>query len=479
MADNFNMKKFLVENKLGAYSKLKENESSDLEVKWTKKYTKDPDLYYEKGLASEFEMVNGKKVKEIIGYFEDEDEDEDEEVIGYIYSKSNKDIETEYSEEDLDDVFTKALGSMNEGEAAYEYEKGKAAGEKEEEEKLKEGKDDRDSLMSKLFAIQKKYGYKKARPDQEEYENVRISPNVARVGNKIIEDGGIGVSIENKVSRAAFADIKNLIQTKFPGWKIDPQSVTKDDDFDTDSKNVLFFDIIKNKSVKEDMGKDIEDAEAAKMMDFLAEKPVEEAGQGTLMAVDRIEEIVNNLARNISTNSNIPTQEKLGLVQALKELKDLVEDLGADVEMGMSETKKEEGYMGTQYDSSEDMAVDMVKKGITEASGGLSPLHKQLIQNIVDNYFDGGIYADPAMERIERILNNDLSWEELDNEDLEDLKEDKYDIDAQSFGGVLKSDNPEGDALVLRFLKGIAKKFDYPVGQAALFVKERIKKLGY
>jgi len=28
--------------------------------------------------------------------------------------------------------------------------------------------------------------------------------------------------------------------------------------------------------------------------------------------------------------------------------------------------KKEEGYMGTQYDSSEDMAVDMLKKGITE-----------------------------------------------------------------------------------------------------------------
>ena len=44
---------------------------------------------------------------------------------------------------------------------------------------------------------------------------------------------------------------------------------------------------------------------------------------------------------------------------------------------------------------------------------------------------------------------------------------------------MFKSDNPEGDQLVLRFLKGIATKFDYPVQQAALFVKERIKKLGY
>ena len=41
------------------------------------------------------------------------------------------------------------------------------------------------------------------------------------------------------------------------------------------------------------------------------------------------------------------------------------------------------------------------------------------------------------------------------------------------------SDNPEGDQLVLRFLQGIAKKFDYPVSHAARFVKERIKRLGY
>jgi hypothetical protein len=422
MADNFDMKKFLVENKLGAYSKLKED-------------------------------VNNEPVEEA-------------------------------------------------------------------------SKNDYDSLMSKLFAIQKKYGYKKARPDQEEYENVRITPSVERVGSKIIKDGGISVSIESKVSKAAFTDIKNLLQTKFSDWKIDPQSVTKDDDFDTDSKNVLFFDIVKNKSVKEDYA----GAEEEKMMDFLAEKPVkevkrlrpkeyyqildngtgewndgfkyigdidggstvgeigdhmfmaptgpdafifvnisdadldtmvrydmnenkkpvEEAGQGTLMTVDRIEEIVNNLARNISTNSNISTQEKLGLVQALKELKDLVEDLGADVEMGMDETKKEK---------------------LSKLNENLTPLHKQLIKNIVDNYFDGGIDADPAMERIERILNDDLSWEELDSEDLQDLKEESV--------RMFKSDNPEGDKLVLGFLKRIAKDFNYPVSQAAMFVKERIKKLGY
>lgn len=44
---------------------------------------------------------------------------------------------------------------------------------------------------------------------------------------------------------------------------------------------------------------------------------------------------------------------------------------------------------------------------------------------------------------------------------------------------VNEASNPEGDELVLRFLKGIAKKFDYSIEDAVRFVKERIKSLGY
>jgi hypothetical protein len=135
----------------------------------------------------------------------------------------------------------------------------------------------------------------------------------------------------------------------------------------------------------------------------LPEEKVEEADQGNLMIISRVEEIVNNLARNISTNSNIPTQEKIGLVQALKELKDLVEDLGADIEQ--------------EYEEKE-----------------------------ADSFYD-------------------------EDEPVSDY--------SRRRAGLSESDNPEGDQLVVRFLKGIAKKFDYPVGQAALFVKERLKKLGY
>jgi hypothetical protein len=119
------------------------------------------------------------------------------------------------------------------------------------EEKAGKIKDPVQELLDALEDIEEKYGYKKAKPDEEEYKNVRIAPNVVQVGYKIVKDGSIGVSIENKVSRAAFDDIKNLLQTKFPDWKINPRSVKKDVDPDTDSKNVLFFNIVKNKSVKE------------------------------------------------------------------------------------------------------------------------------------------------------------------------------------------------------------------------------------
>jgi len=203
----------------------------------------------------------------------------------------------------------------------------------------------------------------------------------------------------------------------------------------------------------------------------LPEEKVEEAGQGTLMAIDRIEEIVSNLARNIATNSNIPTQEKIGLVQALKELKDLVEDLGADVE-------QEDEYVS-----------DYSRRRASELNEGLSPEYidrmeglaniqdladfKAKLKSLASDWMKEGFEKEDVVEYVDHILNSSV------NETKEPVEEDKYDIDAKSFGGALKSDNPEGDALVLRFLKGIAKKFDYPVGQAALFVKERLKKLGY
>ena len=97
MENTFNLKKYLAEGK------LTEN-VTDLVVT----YYKDKDTYDEKGLADGFHTEDGKKVKFIVGY-DDMDEIDD---IGYIYSKSGVDIETDYTEDDLDDAFMNSLNEV-------------------------------------------------------------------------------------------------------------------------------------------------------------------------------------------------------------------------------------------------------------------------------------------------------------------------------------------------------------------------------
>ena len=165
-------------------------------------------------------------------------------------------------------------------------------------------------------------------------------------------------------------------------------------------KLVNMLQNIDEKLAKEDIGGDIGDAEAEKMMDFLAEEEEEVEEAIDIHKVESADEKAQNLMRNISTNSNIPTLDKEGLISAIQELMDFIEDVGYEAE------REEDG---------------------------------------------------PVTDYSQRRAS------ELSEESVR----------------MFKSDNPEGDQLVLRFLKGIATKFDYPVQQAALFVKERIKKLGY
>ena len=127
-------------------------------------------------------------------------------------------------------------------------------------------------------------------------------------------------------------------------------------------------------------------------------KTVEESVN--MKSIQKADMAIKNLLRNIATNSNIPTDEKSGLINALGELQDFVDEVGFDSEVEQDE------------------------------------------------------YASDYSKR----RQSELSEESV---------------------RMFKSDNPEGDKLVLNFLKRIAKDFNYPVQQAALFVKERIKKLGY
>lgn len=105
-----------------------------------------------------------------------------------------------------------------------------------------------------------------------------------------------------------------------------------------------------------------------------------------------LEDYLDQLLRNTATNSNIPTEDKQGLLYAFKEMKDIVLEIGSDVE---------------QEDDEEEMTDYMRRRGMNEAS------------------------------------------------------------------------NPEGDKLVKRFLTGVAKKFGYGINDAAMFVKETLKRLGY
>ena len=72
----------------------------NLKINWLVK-DEEFDKYYEKGLCDGLEVRDGKKIKEIIGYFDDEDDEEDFEIIAYI--SCDGDIEDDYDL--LDDFF--------------------------------------------------------------------------------------------------------------------------------------------------------------------------------------------------------------------------------------------------------------------------------------------------------------------------------------------------------------------------------------
>lgn len=67
-------------------------------------------------------------------------------------------------------------------------------------------------------------------------------------------------------------------------------------------------------------------------------------------------------------------------LQMLKNIysKTPTEKIKAMIDALEAKLKKEEGYMGTQYDSSEDMAVDMIKKGIHEEDHEVSMANNSL-----------------------------------------------------------------------------------------------------
>jgi hypothetical protein len=84
-----------------------EDDMQNLKFNWL---IKDEDFYKydEKGVADGLEVRDGKKVKEIVGYFEDEDGDEDFDVIAYISSDGDI-VDSKDNEDALYDFWYKEL----------------------------------------------------------------------------------------------------------------------------------------------------------------------------------------------------------------------------------------------------------------------------------------------------------------------------------------------------------------------------------
>lgn len=260
MADNFNMKQFLAENKLGAYSKLKEVEEAKTSVSKEDKIEVIKEwIWFTCDYGDAKDDIN-KYNKMVDMYFADKDDVTKEDFkkiwakVIEKYGAGDVGADWEAFPETWKDVQNGTL--VNEGEAAYEYEKGKAAGEKEEKEKLA----------------------------KEDYAG----------------------------------------------------------------------------------------AEEEKMMDFLAEYEV-------------IYVVQNGKCYRKDDEGNMD-QVDMSKCRMYAETK----------------KEKEEGYMGTQYDSSEDMAVDMVKKGITEK---LSPEAYERMAGL------SSLKAQQAMIKAAEIMMNELTEE--------------------------------------------------------------------
>jgi hypothetical protein len=144
--------------------------------------------------------------------------------------------------------------------------------------------------------------------------------------------------------------------------------------------------------LNEDIGGNIGDAEAEKEMDFLAEDG-DETWFSDMNYFKKEHEGYKLKPTDMISIGDIPA---MTYAQALKKF-----------------IKKEEGYMGTQYDSSEDMAVDMLKKGITREA--LEPHVYERMYNL------SNIKAQQTMIRAAEIMMRELTEEGFEVEEVREF----------------------------------------------------------
>jgi len=101
----------------------------------------------------------------------------------------------------------------------------------------------------------------------------------------------------------------------------------------------------------------------------------------------------------------------------------------------------EEGYMGTQYDSSEDMAVDMVKKGVREGSS-MKTLFVMDYQS--GKMFSKMVPADMQSEEIEDMLADEYG---MNPSDVYYMITDEAEVENLDDANLMENEYPEEDNL--------------------------------
>jgi hypothetical protein len=156
-----------------------EGDMQNLKFNWL---IKDEDFYkyYEKGVADGLDVKDGKKVKEIVGYFEDEDGDEDFDVIAYISSDGDI-VDSKDNEDALYDFWYKELNKK----LADLARKGM---EDSYEENDDEYEDVDDSSADSLYKMFKKYKLDNDRRYEDAEDFMKAYPNLSREEAEKLED---------------------------------------------------------------------------------------------------------------------------------------------------------------------------------------------------------------------------------------------------------------------------------------------------
>jgi hypothetical protein len=184
-------------------------------------------------------------------------------------------------------------------------------------------------------------------------------------------------------------------------------------------------------------------------MEFVSNISALLRGKSVEMDVDSLNEGVgsalDDLKSHLGTSSILATDLKYDFIQRAEAIEEMLEMGEEGVRMEIDELEEE--VLAAVQGSDEDFQV-------------YSEIFNTLKAGVPEDEDQG-----PEIDYL-----SSKEYDYLDNDQMDQLGLEEY-----TGGGK----NPEGDKLVLRFLQGIAKKFDYPVAQAAQFVKERMRNLGY